>query len=69
MEGMSANLMVSIVPLLVIIPFIALFIYCLVDVLKSEFTGTNKIVWLLAVFFLPLLGSILYLFIGRKQKI
>ena len=47
----------------------ALFIYCLVDVLKSEFTGTNKIVWLLAVFFLPLLGSILYLFIGRKQKI
>jgi len=49
--------------------FVFLFVYCLVDVLKSEFNGVNKLVWLLAIFFLPLLGSILYIFIGKKQKI
>ncbi len=41
----------------------------LVDVLKSEFTGSNKVVWFLAVTFLPLLGPVLYLSIGVKQKV
>jgi len=46
-----------------------LWIWCLVDILKSEFTGYNKIIWILLVLFLQVLGVILYLFIGRKQKI
>jgi len=41
----------------------------LVDVLKSEFTGSNKIIWFLVVLFLPLFGIIAYHFIGSKQKI
>jgi hypothetical protein len=45
-----------------------LIISALVDILKSEFTGNNKIVWVLVVMFLPLLGSILYFVIGRNQK-
>ncbi|PHO09614.1 hypothetical protein CPG37_08930 [Malaciobacter canalis] len=55
--------------MLIVLGFAFLFVYCLVDVLKSEFKGVNKLVWLLAIFFLPLLGSILYIFIGKKQKI
>lgn len=47
------------------IPFILAFI----DILKSEFTGSNKLIWLLAVLFAPVIGSIAYFFIGRKQKI
>ena len=46
-----------------------IWIWALIDILKSEFTSTNKIIWLLVVFFLSLLGVLLYYFIGRKQKI
>lgn len=46
-----------------------LWIIALIDIIKSEFTGSNKIIWLLLVFFIPLLGSILYLAIGKGQKI
>jgi hypothetical protein len=46
-----------------------IYIFVLVDILKSEFRGYNKIVWILLVLFLPALGTILYLLIGRKQKV
>jgi len=41
----------------------------LIDILRSEFTGSNKLVWLLVVFLFPFLGALAYLAIGRKQKI
>jgi uncharacterized membrane protein len=44
-------------------------IFAFVDILKNDFKGNNKLIWLLAVIFVPFLGSIVYLFIGRKQKI
>jgi len=51
-----------------ILVFIA-WVSALVDILKSDFTNsTNKIVWLLVIFFIPLLGSILYFLIGSTQK-
>jgi Phospholipase_D-nuclease N-terminal len=51
--------------LLVGIPWIIAFI----DILKSDFEGSNKLIWLLAVIFVPVIGPIAYFFIGRKQKI
>lgn len=44
-------------------------IIALIDILKSEFKGNNKIIWVLVVIFFGLIGAILYFFIGRKQKI
>ncbi|MFI1770266.1 PLD nuclease N-terminal domain-containing protein [Thalassobellus citreus] len=44
-------------------------IIALVDILKSEFTENNKIVWLLVVLFTNFFGAILYFLIGREQKI
>ena len=44
-------------------------LWVLIDILKSEFKGSNKIVWLIAVILLPLLGAVLYWFIGREQKV
>jgi len=42
----------------------------LVDILRNEFTNpTNKIVWLLIVLFLAPVGVLLYLIVGRNQKI
>lgn len=45
------------------------FIFAFIDILKNEFTGYNKLIWLLAVLFAPVIGSIAYFFIGKKQKI
>jgi len=47
------------------IPFLIAFF----DILKSEFEGNNKLIWLLAVILVPLIGPIAYFIIGRKQKI
>jgi hypothetical protein len=44
-------------------------ILTLIDILRNEFTGSNKIVWLLVATFFPLIGPILYFFIGTDQKI
>lgn len=49
--------------------FIIPILIALIDILKSEFEGNNKIVWLLVVIFLNILGALLYYFIGRKQKL
>jgi len=54
--------------ILSILAVIAFPIWCLVDILRSEFTGNNKIVWLLAVIFVPVIGCIAYVAIGRGQK-
>ena len=53
-----------VVPVFLIIPIIAL-----VDVLKSEFTSNNKLIWVLVILLSWIIGAILYFFIGRNQKI
>ena len=46
-----------------------LWIWALIDILKSDFKDNiNKIIWLLVVFVLNFLGVLLYYFIGREQK-
>ena len=47
---------------------LAAWVWALVDILKNDFSGFNKLIWLLLVIFLPLIGVILYYFIGREQK-
>jgi hypothetical protein len=48
---------------------LGLWVYCLVDVLRNAFKKNNKLIWVLVVLCIPLLGSILYIFIGRKQRL
>lgn len=47
-----------------ILPLIAL-----IDIIRSEFEGNNKLIWVLIVIFLSILGALLYFAIGRRQKI
>ena len=54
--------------LLVILGILPTFL-ALIDILKSEFKGNNKVVWLLVVLFTNFFGAILYFIIGRSQKI
>ncbi|MBF7065316.1 PLDc N-terminal domain-containing protein [Aliarcobacter butzleri] len=46
-----------------------LYIFIIIDILKHEFAGYNKIIWIIVILCFPILGAILYLFIGRKQRI
>lgn len=47
-----------------------LLIWAIIDLLRGSFKdASNKTIWVLLVLFLPFLGSIFYLAIGRKQKI
>ncbi len=40
----------------------------LVDVLRSEFTDRNKVVWVLVVLLVPVLGWVAYFAFGTSQK-
>lgn len=52
------------------IALIAIWVWALIDILTSKFKeDLMQIVWLLVVFFLPFLGVILYLLIGRSMKV
>lgn len=46
-----------------------LMLISLVDIIRSDFAGSNKVIWLLIVILVPLLGAILYFLVGRKQKV
>jgi len=59
----------QIVIILLAIIGIVLTISALVNILKSEFKGNDKIVWILVVLFFNLVGAILYFTIGKKQKV
>lgn len=56
--------------MVIVLGSIGLFIYVLVDILKSEFTNSiHKVIWLILVLFTGPLGIVLYLLIGKKQRI
>ncbi|HPR32764.1 MAG TPA: PLD nuclease N-terminal domain-containing protein [Prolixibacteraceae bacterium] len=43
-------------------------LFALIDILRSDFEGNNKLIWVIVVLFFPLLGAILYFLIGKNQK-
>ena len=65
---MSGIILSSFLMIFIIFSFV-LYIYILIDILKHEFTGYNKIIWILVIIFFPVLGAILYLVFGRSQRI
>jgi hypothetical protein len=62
----SAELMIILIGIL---SFGLLPLLALIDILRSEFTGNNKLIWLLVVLLSNFIGSILYFIIGRNNKI
>lgn len=45
-------------------------ILAVVSLLRSEYRdSTTKLIWLIAILFVPLAGPILYYVIGRKQRV
>ena len=52
----------------IIFLIIGLEIYTMIDIMKSSFKTNVYYKWILVVFFVPILGPILYLFFGRKKN-
>ena len=65
MELMAYELFVIILSLAVI----GAWVVALVDILRSNFEGNEKLLWVLLIIFLPFLGTILYFIIGRNKKV
>lgn len=64
--GIYELLVLVIIISILAIPF---WIISIIDILRSNFNGNGKIIWLLVVVFLGIPGIILYRFIGKKQKV
>ena len=43
------------------------FIITVIDILRSNHSGLGKLGWIAVAFFLSIIGSILWLLIGRKK--
>tara|TARA_R110002051_G_scaffold156718_1_gene228435 strand:- start:165 stop:395 length:231 start_codon:yes stop_codon:yes gene_type:complete len=49
--------------------YFILWIYCLVDILRSEFKDPNmKIIWVVVILFAQVIGPIVYLGMGKSTK-
>jgi hypothetical protein len=46
---------------------IGMWIYALIDVLRRDFDGNDKIVWILVVVLCNWIGALIYLFVGRPR--
>lgn len=56
---MNMNTLISLIILIIAIAAI-------VDIIKSNKDTGKKVIWIIVVIILPLLGSIVYYFAGRK---
>jgi hypothetical protein len=43
-------------------------LWMLIDCIKNETDGTQRIIWALVVFFFPCIGSLIYLFARKMQR-
>jgi len=56
--------------LMVILAMVIFWIRAIIDIAKSRFKDdTTKIVWLLIVIFTGFLGALIYIFVGKQNKL
>ncbi|WP_040294868.1 PLDc N-terminal domain-containing protein [Beggiatoa alba] len=60
------NLLSVLIPFLALVLVFITIVSALVDCLRHEFTGFNKIIWILVIILLPIFGGMLYFFIGSR---
>lgn len=63
--GQEVIFILLVLGILFLLPLIAL-----VDVIRSDFRGSNdKLIWVIVILFLNIIGALLDLVIGRNQRI
>lgn len=48
---------------------LVLWVLALIDIVKNEFEGQNKLIWVLVVALTGVIGAIIYFVIGTSQKL
>ncbi len=49
--------------------YLVIWVYCLVDILKSNFKDPNmKLIWIIILLFAQVIGALVYLAIGKSTK-
>lgn len=56
-------------PVRLFLIMIILTVVALIEILKSDFKDNDKIIWVLVVLFFNFIGVIIYLAIGRNQRL
>jgi hypothetical protein len=54
---------------LLVLAVVLLPVFAIIDIMKHEFMGNNKLAWIIVIIFIPILGSILYFMIGERHKV
>jgi|GEM_PF-2949846 len=62
-------MIVDILIVLAVLGILGLIAWSFLDILRSDFPGVEKPIWLALVWLAPFFGALLYLEIGRKRKI
>jgi hypothetical protein len=44
------------------------FLWMLIDCIKNEKDGTQRLIWALVIFFLPCVGSLIYFFMRKMPR-
>ena len=69
-SGSDLPLYFPLISFAIVLCMLILFLFTVIDILKNRFeSATDKLIWVIVVALIPLIGPILYLFIGRKQKL
>lgn len=63
LDKCAANSMTELISIIILI----IDIVVIVDIVKSNKDTEKKILWIIAVIFLPVLGPLLYYFIGKRR--
>lgn len=49
--------------------YLVIWVYCLVDILKSNYKDPNmKLIWIIILLFAQVIGALVYLAIGKSTK-
>ena len=68
-QNSKINIMISISEIIILIVVSSIpALIAIIDIMKHEFKNNNKLNWIIVVLSVPVIGAILYYFIGRKQK-
>ena len=57
--------MIPLIFLVIVISLSVFWLWMLIDCLSSNLPSIEKLIWFLVIFFLHILGALLYYFIGR----
>lgn len=43
-------------------------VFAVIDILRNNLRENDKVIWIIIIVFVPILGSVLYFFIGKNRK-